>query len=148
MKYATFSHCCGLCTKWMLENWVWETLLIMCWDLMDFLMVSGNIRKEILTICKVISFILVWQLKKLGSLFILLHIHMLKARQVKSCLDTWFCSNITSIDFGGEWTEPDCFKFWISCYSLSYRSALNICIFKQTQNHVTWSALFQTYRLI
>jgi hypothetical protein len=54
-----------------------------------------------------------------------------KSKTINSCLDTWYCSNITSLDFGGEWTEPDCFKFWISCYSLSYKSALNICVFKQ-----------------
>lgn len=34
-----------------------------------------------------------------------------KSKTIKSCLDTWFCFSITSSDFGGEWTEPDCFKF-------------------------------------
>jgi len=37
---------------------------------MDFLMVSGKNREEILIICIVISFVLVCQVKKLGSLCI------------------------------------------------------------------------------
>jgi hypothetical protein len=50
---------------------------------MHFLTVSDKNRKEILIIFIVISFILVCQMKKLGSLCFLLHIHMLKARQSK-----------------------------------------------------------------
>jgi len=98
---------------------------------MDFLMVSGKKKERDFNHLYSNFFCFGMPYEETGFIVYLTSYTHVTSKTMKSCLDTWFCSTITSLDFGEEWTEPDCFKFWISCYRLSHSSASNICIFKQ-----------------